>query len=391
MARYKRLSIYDAGGDLSKEWFVKYHYLKPRDLWASDKPEYQRFKISKTINCYHTLAERKQRAKVVMAGMKVLLQNYQFNPFKECHLVDRVEYSGYSLSYCIDKYLKHAESNLRHSTYRNYRDRLNLFKEWASAKLDGIMIYQVRKQDVFNFMTENQVSRKWKNKTYNHYLQAIHTFFEYYKANYDDYIKDNPCEHIKRLEVEEKGNRPYNDSEFTKTLEYTKVHYPYLYTYLRDIYYTCYRPGTELRNLRIYDINLSSRRMSVPAETAKGKKTQWIPIDDVLYEVLAEKNLDAYPPDFYVYGLGGKPAAKPIVEKHFNRHFKKVKEALNLHPDITMYSMKHTRVIHLVQDGEKLHDIIKLTRHKTLAELMNYLKDLGVVIGEQPNFKSRKI
>ena len=54
MAPYKTLSAYDAGGDLSKEWFVKYHYLKPRQLWKGSEPEYERFRVSKTINVFHT-------------------------------------------------------------------------------------------------------------------------------------------------------------------------------------------------------------------------------------------------------------------------------------------------------------------------------------------------
>jgi len=45
----------------------------------------------------------------------------------------------------------------------------------------------------------------------------------------------------------------------------------------------------------------------------------------------------------------------------------------------------------LVEDGEKLHNIIKITRHQTLAELMDYLKDMGVILGDEVRIKIRSI
>ena len=77
---------------------------------------------------------------------------------------------------------------------------------------------------------------------------------------------------------------------------------------------------------------------------------------------------------------------------YFRKKFIPIKKALNIQSkEQTLFSFKHTRCIHLVEDGERLHNIIKLTRHKTLAELMDYLKDMGVILGDEIRLKSRSI
>lgn len=383
MPRYKLVKMYDAGGDIEKEWFVKYHYLKPIELQKPNEPLYERFKIGKTINEIHTLKERRARLRIVHKAIKKLL-DMGYSPYHEFKMNNHIEYSGYLLSNCIDEYLKNVKPDLKINTYRKYEGRLKLFKEHLkSIGLETVMIFDIRKDQVFTFLKKYQVERDWSNKTYNHYLQALHTFFEYYISNYDGYIDKNPCEKIKRLQVTKVGNRPFDNYEFPKTLELLKVRNTYLYQFSRFIYYSCLRPDAELRKLQIWEIDLISRRLGVPGMNSKGKITQWVPIDDNLADIISEMELDKYPRDYYVFGKNGAPGPGPVHEKYFGKYFRPIKKELKLHPLVNLYSFKHTRAIHLVEDGEKLHNIIKLTRHKTLAELMDYLKDMGVIVGDE--------
>lgn len=151
------------------------------------------------------------------------------------------------------------------------------------------------------------------------------------------------------------------------------------------------RPDAELRLLRIGDIDLQRRLIQVPSENSKRNKTQYIPIDDEFLNILLDMNLDRFNKYDYVFSIDGKPGEKPAYESYFRKQFIPVKKALDINNGETLYSFKHTRCIHLVEDGEKLHNIIKLTRHKTLAELMDYLKDMGVILGDEIKLKSRSI
>lgn len=39
--------------------------------------------MSKTINVFHTVKELRQQLKVVLAGMKILLDEYRFSPYHQ--------------------------------------------------------------------------------------------------------------------------------------------------------------------------------------------------------------------------------------------------------------------------------------------------------------------
>ncbi|WP_256013096.1 tyrosine-type recombinase/integrase [Desertivirga xinjiangensis] len=391
MPNYKLLKAYDAGGDISKEWFVQYHYLKPEALQRPDEPLYERFKVGSTINCLHTIPERKKQLRIVLKTMKQLLEA-GFNPYQAYRAADNVQYQGYNICRCIDKYLSEVEPDLRIGTFRKYKERLGFFKMWLESKsLENLMIFHITKQHIFEFLKSKQLTERWSNKTYNHYLQAIHTFFEHIISNYDDFVNVNPCEKLKRLQITRKGNRPLDNQSFSEVLQHCKENEPYLYQFQRFIYYTCFRPDAELRLLKISDIDLIDRKIAVPANHAKSKIRQYIPIDDSLFEILTEMNLEQYPRHYFLFGKAGRPGELAVYQKYFNKLFRKVKKDLKIDVEITLYAFKHTRVIHMVQDGEKLPNIIKLTRHRTLAELMDYLKDMGVIIGEEVNLKSRRI
>lgn len=383
--------MYDADGDLSKEWFVHYHFLKPSHLQKPNESLYERFRVGNTINSYHTVKERKRQLRLVYNVIKKLLTD-GFDPYKEYRLKDHVEYSGYLMTTCIDKYLDDIKADLKPNTYRKYYGHLELFKKYLKdTNREYLMIFQVSKNTIFDFLKHYQAEREWSNKNYNHYLGTLHSFFEHFLSNYDGYIKENVCSRIKRLQITRVGNRPFDNYDFPRTMDYVKTQNPYLYQFCRFIYYSCLRPDAELRKLQIWEIDLAARRMGVPGLNSKGKITQYIPIDDSFFEILNDMKLEQYPRHYYVFGKDGKPGKEPVHEKYFAVRFRPMKKALNLHPDINLYSLKHTRVIHLVEDGEKLHNIIQLTRHRTLAELMDYLKDMGVIIGEAVRLKSRSI
>ncbi|MFD2968541.1 tyrosine-type recombinase/integrase [Sphingobacterium bambusae] len=293
---------------------------------------------------------------------------------------------------CIDEYLEFAKTSLKTNTYKVYEDRLNIFKGYLLDEgIDHKRIDQISKDNIFNFVTSYKVNRGWENKTYNHYLQAINTFLQFFMDNKDGYIAENVCAKIKRPEVYKKGNTPFNNVIFRDLLDCLKDQDPYLYQFSRFIYYSCMRPDAELRLLRICDIDLYRRVILVPSENSKKKKTQYIPIDDEFLEIIMEMNLDWFNKTDYVFTTSGMPEPKPAYESYFRKRFIPLKKSLGINNGETLYSFKHTRCIHLVEDGEKLHNIIKLTRHKTLAELMDYLKDMGVILGDEIKFKSRSI
>ncbi|TDQ79604.1 tyrosine-type recombinase/integrase [Sphingobacterium yanglingense] len=391
MPTYKLINSYDAGGDITKEWFVSYHYLIPEELRKPNGKMYERFKVFNTINCLHTKKERTAQLKLVKTGITELLEA-GFNPYEKYLYSDHSYSEKYNICKCIDEYLLFAKSYLKKNSYGPYEDRLLVFKNYLiDQNIDHKRIDQITKENIFDFVNYAKINRELSNKTYNLYLQAIHTFLQFFKENKSDYLKENVCSGIKRLPVQKKGNLPFNNRLFSLVLERMKEHTPYLYQFSRFIYYSCMRPDAELRLLKIGDIDLHRRLIQVPSENSKKNTTQYIPIDDEFLSILSELDLDRYNKHYYLFTKDGMPGPNPVYEGYFRKMFIPVKEACGISRGETLYSFKHTRCIHLVEDGEKLHNIIKLTRHKTLAELMDYLKDMGVILGDEVKLKSRSI
>jgi site-specific recombinase XerD len=74
---------------------------------------------------------------------------------------------------------------------------------------------------------------------------------------------------------------------------------------------------------------------------------------------------------------------------YFTQKFTKLKKQLSLPKEVTMYAIKHTRAIHLAQDGADPYSIMQLFRHSGLDITMAYLRDLGVNVNRQAANLSR--
>jgi integrase len=67
------------------------------------------------------------------------------------------------------------------------------------------------------------------------------------------------------------------------------------------VYYTAIRPGTELRFMKIKQINFSSRTITVCNELSKNKRTETIDIPDELYRLITEEwQLQKYDRELYI-------------------------------------------------------------------------------------------
>jgi hypothetical protein len=219
MPEYKLIKSYDADGDMSKEWFVSYHYLIPKELRKPNGKLYERFRVSNTINSIHTKAERKKQLSVVKTSIEELLKA-GFNPFQQFKYSDHSNADRYNACKCIDEYLLFVKTSLKTNSYKTYKNRILLFKSFLiDQEIDYKRIDQITKDNIFDFVTTFKTNRNWSNKTYNSYLQVIHTFLQFYLDNKDEYLIVNVCDKIKRLNVKKRGNLPFNNSLFKSTLK----------------------------------------------------------------------------------------------------------------------------------------------------------------------------
>ncbi|WP_069658991.1 phage integrase SAM-like domain-containing protein [Arcticibacter eurypsychrophilus] len=225
-------------GDLSKDRFVWIKYQNP----LTGKLE--RFRYNIGLNKFTTKEDRRQHGKSLRVVSDNLLKE-DWSPFEKHDAFAR--HKDKSVVSLIDQYLDEIKSNLRPNTYKKYYIEVQFFKKYLiSNYLVNLLLNDVTKTVVVNFLNWGKQKRAWKAKTYNHYLNDITTMFNYYHQNYDNYIGKVPALSLKRAPSERPGNSAFSDWQFKKLRESMfRNGDTMLYTFCSFIYYGALRNEAE--------------------------------------------------------------------------------------------------------------------------------------------------
>lgn len=378
---YKLPEIYDGGGDLSKQWFVYYSFRDPRTN------KFKRFKVFMDINSFKLKGDRMDRAKLIRQSIKELLEE-GFDPFKEHRSGGRFTFCN-----CIDIFLENMKPHLREKSYARYYYEFRTMKSWFEENgMEDLHISDVTKKHIFEFLEFAKKRKNWTSgKTYNTHKANISRLFNYFINNYDDVVDKNPVSKIESKPFSIKGNQPYNETEFTAIKETILATDPGLWRICQFVYYAAVRNEREGLNLKVGDIDWAQKRLVIRPELSKARKLQYIPIYPEFMEVLTEMDLEKYPPDFFIFGRGDKPGPVQVDTAYQYVRFRKAREAAGVSRHHGMYSFKHTRACHMVDDGATLLEIKELFRHESLLITMEYLKSVGRIVDQRALTRSRRI
>lgn len=380
MLNFKPPCIYDAGGDVTKQWFVYYSFRDP------STGKFKRFKVFMDLNSHKHKVERMEKAMAIQQSIKELLED-GFNPFK----ISRVDLN-FSIVECIDVFLKNIEPQLRVKSFNRYKYEFRLMKKWFIENgFEKLHISEVKRMHVFDFLEYAKKEGRWTSgKTYNTHKSNISRLFNYFINNYDEVIEKNPVLRIESKPEITRGNQPYNEKEFKAIQDAILERDPYLWRICQFVYYAAVRNEREGLNLLCGDIDFTSNQIIIRPELSKGKKKQLIPIYPEFLNILKnEMKLNEYPPNWYIFGRGDKPGPVRVGKDNFYERFKKIRDSIGLSKYHGIYSFKHTRGCNMVEDGATLYEIQTLFRHESLQATMAYLKSVGRVIGEKQLSKSR--
>lgn len=376
---FKWPKIYEPASD-NGDWFVYLSYRHPQT------GAFVRFKFFKGFSDFSTKQEKRKYGRRMVIAIKELLKE-GWSPFDEDE-DDNVD-PGKPVVFLIDQYISKLDT--RPTTVKKYTQELNLFKSWLIKNGYGsFALPMINKTIVTNFLEHSKTERDWSGKTYNNYLNDITTFFNYYHENFDDVLPKVPTKSLKRKRVDRPGNKAFNDYQFKQLKEMMLAKGDtLLYYHCSFVYYAALRNESEARYIKVGDFNFKTKTLKIEAGTAKNRRTEFIPIYPEFLDLLYELGIDKMNPDYYVFGkLEDKRslsqskfvigAPYPVGEDFFARRFRVYKSKLGLSERDGIYCYKHTRAVHLGEDGEDLYKIMKLLRHRDLATTMIYMRDLGV-------------
>jgi len=394
MARRKKEIVWphliDSNKDLSKPWYVEYSIRNP----ISGKMERYRFYDGfKNIN---TIEGRLLYAKELIKDLTGKLKSGEISCEETVQYIDYLEYQGASSfqktkTTCVNSikiyasdFLQYKETEILSRTMQTYRSKIRIFISFVqSRKMDNKPVVFITNDLIVEFL---KIIAKEKNlaiRSIEKYQQILFTFFEYI-IKIKKVKMENPVTNIPRMGLIKDESPAGIPIEIrTRLQQRIIIEDPQLWLAICFIYYTAIRPGTELRLMKLNQINYNSKTVVIKNYLAKNGRTEVVDIPDQLYEIIVNKwKLQDYNQELYVFGKNSKPGVVPLGKNTMRIRFNKFRDELNLSKDIKYYSWKHSGAQELADAGANPYELQRHLRHRELATTEQYLRKR---IGQRSN------
>ena len=354
--------IKDCSGDLSKRWYVEYYTVNPETKKRERKRDYGYVNKHKTINeRYSSIKELKAKIIEDLDGEISAKRDFKYTGTD-------------SITYYMNEYLRIKRLTIERESNKLYTGSLNCFHKFLKEKnLSHVQPHFITKQVAIEFINKQMASLS--NRSVNNHLEFVKGFFNYLLNNYDGVIIKNPFAKITKLPSKSETHVAYSKKQAQEISEYLTDNDPVLLTYCRFIAYGFLR-CKEARGLKVGDIDMDKRTITLSAKSAKVKKRVVKPMLDTLYNYLLELELHRYSPKDYLFTINGRPGMQPVYGNYFQKRYKKVKNHFGLSELYTIYSFRHTFVCELLNSGANWHEIMKYTGHTTFAAFEKYARSL---------------
>lgn len=386
MPRTKSLICYpklnDAKGDITKKWYVEYAFRLP------DSIEERHLYRTYDGLCTGTAEERYARARDIIkektewikSGAYLTEWNKSTEPVKEAEDFRpevqewKEKQASLRVGHQTKRYLDSMCNTWSKKTIETYSAKLKYFQEWVELELDDIAVTNIDRQKLIPFFYWVVNERGVCRLTCEKYMQIVRQFFEWL-IDEGIYPDRNPVYKVPRLgRVVDCAPVPLTLDDRQRLKMAIEHKAPWLWLACEIQYYCAIRPGTELRLLRVGDINPEKRTITVRAENAKEDRTESVAIPDVVFSLMERLGIFAYAPDLYVFGRWGTPGRTPLSKNTMRNQFNRYREELHISTDKKFYSWKHAGAISAAESGMPILDLQDHLRHKSLATTEEYLK-----------------
>jgi len=177
-------------------------------------------------------------------------------------------------------------------------------------------------------------------------------------------------------------HKPYTQTQLAAILREV-ADTPHLNLFFHLAYYTFCRPGRELTNLRVRDIETSTIYI-IPSHDKNGVGRRVI-IPRALEELLTRYKVRDYPPHYFLFTKKRVPGEVPVDDQYFYTNLRRILRKLGMEgQQYTLYSLKSSGNIALWQATQDLELIRRQNGHSNLSMTMRYLRQLGIIINQEP-------
>lgn len=283
----------------------------------------------------------------------------------------------------LPAFLLERETQGNARTSMAYESHVYVFLQWMEERgLRLVAMNKITDQSMADFFIYLSKDRGLDRTTIEKYLIHLRLLFQFAQKREEvTRIPFNlvvvPKHHI------DKSPEVIQHDHLKILLTDIKQNDPQLYLACMIMYYCFIRPGTELRLLKIGDINMENGTIRVVQEHAKNSKRQVVTMPNQLIEICKEYGVDTADKDLYVFGnkkqFGKVPFSLNMLRYRFNR----TRDRLKLPKGYKFYSFKHSGASELHLSGISMRELMDQLRHSKLDSTQHYLKCHAGIVNER--------
>lgn len=373
--------LYDANGSLERPWFVFYSYRNPK----SDKMI--RFRVYDGINNLQKADARYELANTIINDYTAKIKR-GWTPFEPEHVIydDLIQYShvadiygqkrrtNLTIQIYLNEYLQRQKSRVAPKSFESYQSKTRKFAQWLDREGYG--------ENDISSITPEVIERFFEYLINERHLQGrtIQKYGQHLTSLFSDLVKRKKLHESPMPEIPKVANnvdcsaKPIHSDDMKLFKERIREMDPQLWLAIQFEFYCFIRPGTELRLLKLEDIDFGSGTITIAKQYAKNRKEQTIAIPNQFLRILKEEfYLDKFDKSFYVFGRNGRPGFEALGKNTLRNRFNKYRDSLGLSKRYKFYSWKHTGAINASNAGIPVKDIQMQMRHHSLDITDKYL------------------
>lgn len=280
-----------------------------------------------------------------------------------------------NLVHCLKEFLEaKVRERIRPDSYRSYSSNINLLIQWLVHNGYGEMdVLGFTDQVAKTFMNQSYVDRELGARTFNNYHTFYVTVWNWLKDH--NYCSVNVFHSVKKkkLDPEASRHRPPTIQERQAIRNYLKAENPRFFTFCLLCFHCGIRPK-EIFMLKPEHFHLESDHIIVPGYVAKNHRTQGVAIPAVLKPELEALELDKQRKEHYVFSTNFEPGHRRCDSRDSGRAWVRLREAIKLPREVTLYQLKHAGGEQLSRDGLSEVDLMNHLRHHDLSETSTYTR-----------------
>lgn len=368
------------GGDLTKKWYVEFAFVDP-------KGEQQRYRVYQGL-CKGTADERDAIGQKLIDYYTSYLKSGEYlrvepnlNPLKEKETF-RPENQRWMdarneirASVLVERFLKHIKPTVRKKTYQDYKCKLSMFVEYVEGNMLDMPVPSINRTAIFPFFEMLASDRGLCRQTISKYMQIVRIFFNWCEDVGVREYETNPVKRIPKMgKVVDCSPGVFGKDDRERLRDAIKPREPFLWLACEILYYCAIRPGTELRLLKVGDIDFHKKAICVRAELAKNKMTEQVLFPYELLQHMLSLNIQQYDKDLYLFGKYGVPSRSPMGKNTMRNRFNLYREELGISKDKKFYSWKHSGALSAIENGASIYEVKDQLRHKSIMTTEEYLK-----------------